>query len=51
MNGFVLHLLLALAWVAISGEVSLANLGIGFGLGLVVLFFTQRIVGQPSTFA
>ena len=48
MNGFVLNLLLALAWVAISGDVSLGNLVIGFGLGLVVLFFTRRIVGQPT---
>jgi multicomponent Na+:H+ antiporter subunit E len=48
MNGFVLNLLLSLAWVAISGDVSLGNLVIGFGLGLVVLFFTRRIVGQPT---
>jgi multicomponent Na+:H+ antiporter subunit E len=48
MNGFVLNLLLALAWIAISGDVSLGNLVIGFGLGLVVLFFTQSIVGQPT---
>lgn len=48
MNGFVLNLLLALAWVAITGDVSSSNLAVGFGLGLVTLFFTRRIVGQPT---
>ncbi len=48
MNGLVLNVLLALAWVAITGDVSVGNLLTGFGLGLVVLFFTRRIVGQPT---
>ena len=48
MNGLVLNVLLALAWVAITGNVSFGNLIAGFGLGLVILFFTRRIVGQPT---
>lgn len=48
MNGLVLNALLALAWVAITGAVSVGSLMTGFGLGLVVLFFTQRIVGQST---
>jgi multicomponent Na+:H+ antiporter subunit E len=48
MNGLMLNALLALAWVAISGDVSVGNFVIGFGLGLVILFFTQSIVGQPT---
>ena len=48
MNGLVLNVLLALAWVAITGNVSFGNLVTGFGLGLLVLFFTRRIVGPPT---
>ncbi len=48
MSGLVLNALLALAWVAISGDLSVANFAIGFGLGLVILFFTQRLIGQPT---
>src|SRR5687767_13315192 len=48
MNGLVLNALLALAWVAISGDLSVGNFAVGFGLGLVILFFTWRIVGQPT---
>jgi multicomponent Na+:H+ antiporter subunit E len=48
MNGFVINILLALAWVAITGNFSLGNLAAGFGLGLLVLFFTRRIAGAPS---
>jgi len=48
MNGLVLNALLALAWVAISGDVSVGNFAVGFGLGLVILVFTRRIVGQPT---
>jgi multicomponent Na+:H+ antiporter subunit E len=48
MNGLVLNALLALAWVAISGDLSVGTFAVGFGIGLVILFFTQRIVGQPT---
>jgi multicomponent Na+:H+ antiporter subunit E len=48
MNGLVPNVLLALAWVAMTGDVSFGNLVAGFGLGLVILFFTRRIVGQPT---
>ena len=48
MNGLVINVLLALAWVALTGEVSSGNLVTGFALGLLVLFFTRRIVGTPT---
>ncbi len=48
MNGLFLHIMLALVWVAITGEVSIGNFVVGFGLGLVVLVFTRRVVGQPA---
>lgn len=48
MNGLFLHMLLALVWVAITGDVSGSNFVVGFGLGFVILLFTQRVVGQPT---
>ncbi len=48
MNGLFLHMLLALVWVAITGDVSGGNFAVGFGLGFVILFFTRRVVGQPT---
>lgn len=40
--------MLALVWTAITGDVSFGNLLAGFGFGLLVLFFTRRVVGQPA---
>jgi multicomponent Na+:H+ antiporter subunit E len=48
MNGLIINVLLALAWVALTGEVSFGNLVTGFAVGLLVLFFTRRIVGTPT---
>jgi multicomponent Na+:H+ antiporter subunit E len=43
-----LNILLALAWTAITGNISPGNLAVGFGLGLLILFFTRRVVGAPT---
>jgi len=48
MNGLFLHMLLALVWVAMTGDVTGGNFAVGFGLGFVILLFTQRVVGQPT---
>jgi multicomponent Na+:H+ antiporter subunit E len=40
--------MLALAWVAITGDVSPGNLAVGFGFGLLILVFTRRVVGTPT---
>jgi multicomponent Na+:H+ antiporter subunit E len=42
------NLALALAWVAVTGDLSTANLALGFGIGFLVLFFTTPVLGTPS---
>jgi multicomponent Na+:H+ antiporter subunit E len=51
------NLLLALAWTALQGEVSLSNLAVGYGLGYVVLqvltrggVLPVRYLGKVSAF-
>ncbi|MFH1907602.1 MAG: Na+/H+ antiporter subunit E [Chloroflexota bacterium] len=50
MNYFVLNLGLALAWAALTGEFSPANLLIGFGLGYLILLAARRALGPSSYF-
>ncbi|MBE0409374.1 MAG: Na+/H+ antiporter subunit E [Anaerolineales bacterium] len=50
MNAFVWNLILALIWVAATGNFSFINLFIGFLIGFLVLVFTRRIVGSPEYF-
>lgn len=42
MNILLLNLLLALAWVALTGQFTGANLTAGFALGFLVLWLSQR---------
>ncbi len=46
MNGLLWNVLLAIAWVAITGHVSPSNLLLGFVLGFIVFFFAHRAVGS-----
>ena len=48
MNGFFWNILLALAWVGMSGDFSLATFVLGFALGFIVLFFARRVIGAPQ---
>ena len=48
MNLFLLNLLLALLWAAITGTVTLPNLVIGFGVGMVVLALVGRALTDRS---
>ena len=48
MSSLLWNLALALAWVAITGDLSGGNLVFGFGLGFLVLFFTAPILGRPT---
>lgn len=48
MNGLFLNMILALAWAALSGVFTLNSLLLGFGIGFLVLLFSQRIVGTPT---
>ena len=48
MNGLLWNILLALVWVGMSGDFSLATFVLGFALGFVVLFFARRVIGAPQ---
>jgi len=51
MNALTWNIILALIWVAITGEFSSANLVIGFVLGYVILAFAMRDVKQFTHYA
>lgn len=46
MNGFLLNILLAVVWGAITGDFAPQNLVLGFVLGFLVLFFARRVTGS-----
>lgn len=46
---FLLNILLALAWAALTGQFTPTNVIIGFGLGYILLWLAQRATG-PSTY-
>ena len=48
MTLLLLNLLLALAWVALTGEFTPLNLGIGFALGFTALWLTRRNGDRPG---
>jgi multicomponent Na+:H+ antiporter subunit E len=48
MTLLLLNLLLALAWVALTGEFTPLNLGIGFALGFAALWLTRRNGDRPG---
>ena len=47
---FLLNVLLALAWLALTGDFSPVNFVIGFLLGYAALWMTQHVTGQTSYF-
>ncbi len=49
MTLFLLNNLLALAWAALTGTFSPANLAVGFAVGFALLWLTQRLM-QPSNY-
>lgn len=49
MNGFLVNILLALAWVLLTQELDTVNFLFGFGLGYVALWFASRNTGAPYT--
>ena len=48
MNGLLLNIILALAWAALTGDFSPGSLLSGFGIGFVLLLFSQRIMSGPN---
>jgi multicomponent Na+:H+ antiporter subunit E len=49
MTYFVANLLLAAAWAALMGTITLENLVFGFALGYLLLAISQRAIG-PTTY-
>lgn len=45
-----LNVLLALAWVALTGQLTPVNFGLGFVLGYGLLWLGQRVIGQSPYF-
>ena len=48
MNLFVLNILLALAWISLTGHLTPLNFGFGFALGFMMLWLVER--RTPSRF-
>ena len=48
---FLLNLLLALSWIALTGQFSAINFLEGFALGYLMLWLVQRATGPSSYFA
>ncbi len=48
---FLGSILLALAWAAMQGDITLANLMVGYGVGYVILAFLANGGVMPSTLA
>jgi len=48
MNAFALNLVLAFAWVAFTGTVSLSSLLIGFAIGYAALWMIQPLIGTST---
>lgn len=49
MTMFLLNTLLALVWIALTGTFTPANFAIGFGVGFILLWLTQRLM-EPSNY-
>ena len=47
MSALLWNVLLAVAWTAVTGELSPANLVLGFALGIVILAATRQAIGVP----
>jgi multicomponent Na+:H+ antiporter subunit E len=47
---FAANLMLALVWVAMTGQFEVASFVVGFVIAYVVLYLSQRVVGHSSYF-
>lgn len=50
MTTFLLNVLLAVSWIALTGTFTPTNLVIGFGLGYAVLAMTRRLMAPSGYF-
>jgi multicomponent Na+:H+ antiporter subunit E len=46
--GFLWNIILAFIWDALTGEISVSNFILGFGIGFLILFFLRRVVSTGS---
>jgi len=51
MNLFLANLILAFIWGAMSGDLTFANLFVGFVVGYIILLLTQRLTGESRYFS
>lgn len=51
MTTLLLNLLLALAWMALTGQFVFSNFIMGFGLGYLMLWLVQSVQGPSSYFS
>ncbi|WP_179378555.1 Na+/H+ antiporter subunit E [Jannaschia marina] len=50
MSVFLLNLLLAVAWAALTGQFTLGGLAIGFGVGFLALWVIQPLFGETGNY-
>jgi multicomponent Na+:H+ antiporter subunit E len=50
VNAFLLNLILALVWAAMTGRFEPLNVAFGFAIGYGILYFAQPVVGRSSYF-
>jgi len=48
MTALLWNILLALIWIAMTGQFTPGNFVVGLGLGLLILIFTRRAIGSPN---
>lgn len=51
MRMFLWNVFLAVAWALATGQFTVANLAVGFGLGYLILLFAQRALGPSRYYA
>lgn len=51
MSHLIMNILLALAWVALIGRLSLSNFALGFVIAYLVLWYCQPILGESRYFS
>jgi multicomponent Na+:H+ antiporter subunit E len=50
MRTFLWNVLLALTWAVATGQFTVNNLAVGFGLGYLILLFAQPVMGPSGYF-
>ncbi len=48
MNAFLMNIILALMWAAVSGSFTGRSLLFGFGVGFLIMVITRQVIGVPT---